>query len=1055
MSITRAAIEKNRVTAAALLVVAAWGVSSFLSLPQSEDPGFIIRTAVVQTRFPGASPERVEQLVTDKLEKVIQEIPELDYVSSQSKTGASIIHVNVREEYADLRPIWDDLRRKVDKARGDLPEGVIGPTVNDEFGDVFGIVLTITGDGFTYAEVKEVADEVRDELLLLEDVAKVEIFGAQDERIFIEVNNARLAEVGLSPVQLQQLLEAQNILIPGGSITTEYERIALEPSGNFESLEEIGRTVIQVSARRDASGTSSRELVSLGDLAEIRRAYVDPPRSMTRGPGGECLALAISMREGGNVVELGEVVRPALERLEAYYPIGIEFDWVQFAPDTVSALVDGFVVNLYQAIGIVVLVMLVSLGPRTGLVVASLIPMAMLLTLAMMSVFRIGLDQMSIASLIIALGMLVDNAIVMSESIMVSMAEGKKPVAAAVESAAELRIPLLTSSLTTAAAFLPIFLAESAVGEYTAPLFKVVTLTLLGSWVLSLTMIPMLCAAFLKVETREEGDAYGSPFYRAYRRLLVALLKRRGLALAGVAGVFALAMAGFAAVPKIFFPPNDRPTFTVEVELPVGSPIERTAAVVAEIEDFLRAELVAGVWPGTEDVGFWGRLAGREGRPDGIVTWASFIGNGGPKFTLGYNPGLQSPEYAILLVNTVTRPAVDRVIPRIEAFAARFPDAKTTVRPLSNGPPAWPPVEVRLSGRDTDVIFDLADRVKARLREIPGTRLIDDDWGAKSKKLVVQVDEPRARRAGVSNQDVAISLQTFLEGLETTEYREGDQLIPVTLRSVAAERQDLAQLETLKVYAQATGASVPLKQVADLEMAWEPAQVKRRDRLRTVTVECGVEPGVTAAEVTAVLEPWLESEARSLAPGYGFELGGENESSGEANASIAAKLPVAGLIIVLLLVSQFNSVRRPLIILITIPLGVIGVVVGLLVARSYFGFMTLLGIISLAGIVINNAIVLLDRIRIEIEENGLEPPRAIVESAQKRLRPILLTTCTTIGGMIPLWLGGGAMWEPMAIAIIFGLAFATLLTLGVVPILYSLFFRVSFEGFDDGAADPA
>ena len=1039
MNITQAAIEKNRVTTIALLVVAAMGISSFLGLPQSEDPGFLVRTAVVQTIFPGASPERVEQLVTDKLEKVIQEIPELDYVGSQSKTGVSIIHVNVREEYTVLRPIWDSLRRKIDSARGDLPDDVRGPFVNDEFGDVFGILLTITGDGFSYAEIKEVADEVRDELLLLEDVAKVEIFGAQEERVFVEYNNARLAEYGLSPIQLQQLLEAQNIIIPGGSITTELEKIVLEPSGNFESLEGIRRTVIQI--------PGSSDLVYLEDLAEIRRGYIDPPESMARGSEGECLALAISMREGGNIVELGAVVRPALERLEAFYPIGVEFDWVQFAPDTVANLVDGFVVNLYQAIGIVTLVMLSFLGLRTGLVVASLIPMAMLSTLLMMSVLNIGLDQMSIASLIIALGMLVDNAIVMSESIMVSMAGGKKPVAAAIESATELMIPLLTSSLTTAAAFLPIYLAESAVGEYTAPLFKVVTITLLCSWVLSLTMIPMLCATFLRVEPQAE-DPYGSRFYRIYRGLLLAGLRRRGLTLVAVAGVFFLAILGLGLVPNIFFPSNDRPTFTVEVELPVGTPIERTGAVVAEIEDFIRAELVTGAWPGEEHVGWWGRLMGKEPRPDGVVNWATFVGNGGPKFTLGYNPGLKSPEYAILLVNTVTRPAVDEIIPHIERFAGgRYPDAKATVRPLSNGPPAWPPVEVRLSGRDTDVLFDLVDQVKAKMREIPGTKLIDDDWGARSKKLVVQVDGPRARRAGVSNQDVAISLRTFLDGLETTEYREGDQLIPVTLRSVAAERQDFDKLETLNVYSQSTGSSVSLKQVADIAVAWEPAQVKRRDRLRTVAVECAVEPGTTAAEVDAVLLPWLEEQAKGWAPGYGFEIGGENESSGEANASIGAKLPVAGLIIVMLLVGQFNSIRRPLIILITIPLGVIGVVVGLLVARSYFGFMTLLGIISLAGIVINNAIVLLDRIRIEIEEGGLEPGQAILESAQKRLRPILLTTCTTIGGMIPLWLGGGAMWEPMAISIIFGLAFATMLTLGVVPILYSLFFRVSFEGF--------
>ncbi len=1034
MSITQTAIERNRVTAVALVVIVAAGIFSFLSLPQSEDPGFIIRTAVVQTTFPGASPERVEQLVTDKLEKVIQEIPELDFVNSQSKTGVSLIWVNIREEYTDMRPIWDNLRRKVDKARPDLPESVIGPTVNDEFGDVFGVILTISGEGFDYREIKDIADEVRDELLFLPDVAKVEIFGAQDEQVFVEYNNAQLARYGISPLQLQQILESQNIIIPGGSLTTPFEKIVLEPSGNFETLEEIRRAIIQIPGRT--------ELVNLEDLAEIRRGYVDPPNSMVRNPSGAALALAISMREGGNIVELGEQVRPLVERLHGYYPIGVDFDFVQFQPDVVSGLVDGFVANLYQAIGIVTLVMLFSLGLRTGLVVASLIPMAMLTTLLMMSFFSIGLDQMSIASLIIALGMLVDNAIVMSESIMVGMAAGKKPVPAAVEAATELRIPLLTSSLTTAAAFLPIYLAESSTGEYTAPLFKVVTITLLASWCLSLTMIPMLCAIFLRIKQQDGDEVFDSRFYRLYRGILTSLLRYKWLTLVAVAGVFFVAMMGFGLVPAIFFPPNDRATFTVEVELPVGTPIERTEVVVEEIEAFLKDQLVVGAWSETED----------DGTPAGIVNWVSFVGDGGPKFTLSYNPGLASPEYAIMLVNASSRPSVDRLIPALERFTdSHFPDLKATIRPLSVGPPAWPPVEVRLSGRDTDVLFDLVDQVKAKMLDTPGTRLIDDDWGPRAKKVVVAVDEARAQRAGVSNQDVAISLQTYLDGIDITEYREGDQLIPVTLRSVAAGRFAIETLETPNVYSQATGASVPLSQVADVAVEWEPAKIRRRDRLRTVTISCATDPGVTAAEIDAQLVPWLEQESQDWGLGFGWEMGGENESSAEANASIAAKLPIAGLIILLLLVGQFNSLRRPAIILITIPLGIIGVVIGLLAAKSYFGFMTLLGVISLAGIVINNAIVLLDRIRIEIEENGLTPQQAILESGQRRLRPILLTTFTTIGGMLPLWWGGGSMWQPMAISIIFGLAFATMLTLGVVPVLYSIFFRVSFKDFQYGS----
>jgi len=1018
VSITRQAIDKDRVTWTILILLAAGGISAFFSLPQSEDPGFVVRTAVVQTVFPGASPERVEQLVTDKLEKVIQEIPELDSVTSQSKTGVSLIWVNISEESVDMRPIWDKLRRKVDKARPDLPEGLIGPTVNDEFGDVFGIVLTLTGDGFDEREIREVADEVRDELLLLSDVAKVEIFGAQDERVFIEFDDAQLVRHGISPGQLRQALATTNIIIPGGSIDLGLEKIAIEPSGNLASVEALRNTVLQVPGRP--------EILYLRDVADVVRGTIDPPRSLVHSRAGRALALAVSMREGGNIVELGEELEPVIERLRAHYPIGIELETVLFQPEIVSELVDGFVISLLQAVGIVTLVMLLSLGFRTGMVVATLIPMAMLTTLLMMSVFGIGLDQMSIASLIIALGMLVDNAIVMSESIMVSMQAGKAPVEAAVESASELRIPLLTSSLTTAAAFLPIYLAESAVGEYTAPLFKVVTITLLASWGLSITMVPMLCARFLRV-SGAGAPTFEGRFYRGYRGAIRACLRQRVLTMGVVAGAFAAAIYGFSLVPNLFFPPNDRATFTVELELPLGTPIGRTVEAVEEVEALLRAEL----------------LADPESGRDGVTSWVTFIGNGGPKFALSYNPGLASPEYAILIANASSRELVDEAVVRIEDFAnRRFPEVQTTARPLSNGPPAWPPVEVRISGRDSDVLFELVDRVQERLAATPGTRRVEDDWGPRAKKLVVEIAEDRARRAGVTNQDVAVSLQTYFDGIEVTEYREGEDLIPVVLRSSAAERTDLSKLDTLNVFSQATGRSVPIRQVADVEVVWEPAQVRRRDRLRTVAVQAGLDPGVTASEVVAAIRPWLEEEDDSWGLGSSWEIGGEVESSGAANASIAAQLPLAGMIIVLLLVVQFNSLRRPTIILVTVPLGLIGVVVGLLLVGSYFGFMTLLGIISLAGIVINNAIVLLDRIRIEIEDNGLPPGRAIVEAAQQRLRPILLTTATTVLGLLPLWWGGGAMWEPMAVAIIFGLLFATLLTLVVVPVFYALFFRV-------------
>ncbi|MCA9728140.1 MAG: efflux RND transporter permease subunit, partial [Candidatus Eisenbacteria bacterium] len=524
MNLTAAAIRNDRVTWLALAVVILSGYSAYRALPRAEDPGFTVRTALVRTYFPGASPERVELLVTDKLEKRIQEMPEVDFLSSESRTGVSYVFVNVRAQYSEMRPIWDRLRRKTEAAQGDLPEGTRGPYVDDEFGEVFPIMVTITGDGFDYAELDDVADEIREELLRQSQVAKVVIYGNQEERVFVEYNNARLAEVGLSPGQLKSILESRNIIIPGGSIITGGEEIVLEPSGNFESLDDLGHTIIQLPGRSD--------VVYLADLARIHRGYVDPPRSAMHRHGEPCLGLSVSMREGGNVILLGEEVKAVIDRAREDYPIGLDFETPIFQPQFVDSQVKGFVVNLLEAVGIVLLVMLLSLGPRTGLVVATLIPTTMFATLALMKSFGIGLDQISIAALIIALGMLVDNAIVMSESIMVQIAAGTDRFKAAVDSANELRIPLLTSSLTTSAAFLPIFLAESETGEYTASLFKVVTMALLCSWVLALTMTPLLCVLFIRVKPGSEEN-FDTRFYQVYRRGLGLALHHRGIALAG------------------------------------------------------------------------------------------------------------------------------------------------------------------------------------------------------------------------------------------------------------------------------------------------------------------------------------------------------------------------------------------------------------------------------------------------------------------------------------------------------------------------------------------
>jgi multidrug efflux pump subunit AcrB len=641
---TRLAIERNRVTYVALILIAVGGVYSFFNLPQAEDPGFVIRVAMVATYLPGASPERVENLVTDKIEEVVQEIPELDFVNSQSRTGVSLVFVNIKERYKNMRPIWDDLRRKIDRIRGDLPEGHIGPFVNDEFGDVFGVVLTMTAEGYTYAEAKEIADQVRDELLRIEEVAKVEIYGAQDERIFVEYNTARLAELGISAGQLRYILRNRNIIIPGGDVLVGRERLQLEPSGNFASLEDLRRTVIKL--------PNSPEVVYLEDVAEIHRGYIDPPEIVVRSSGERALGIGISLREGGNILKLGKEVGRVIDGLQRRYPIGIEFELIADQPGRVDRKVQEFVGNLFQAVAIVMLVMLISLGLRTGLVVSTLIPAAMLMSLLVMYLLDVGLDQMSLAALIIALGMLIDNAIVMSESIMVQIGEGKPALQAAVDSGSELRVPLLTSSLTTSAAFLPIYLAKSSAGEYTGVLFVVVTITLLCSWILALTMTPLLCVTFIKIKRQpDEGAAYDTRFYSWYRGVLLLGLKHRTLALVGVVLLFVSALWVARFIPQVFFPKADRSFFTAQLYLPTGMDIGAMDDVVGELETFIRNEL---------------RVDNETS--EGVTTWMSFIGGGEPRYILNFAVEQPNPAYAFMLINTSSYPVVRELIEHVEEF---------------------------------------------------------------------------------------------------------------------------------------------------------------------------------------------------------------------------------------------------------------------------------------------------------------------------------------------------------------------------------------------------
>ncbi len=1022
MNLTGAALAKDRITLTIVALALIAGSIAYTTLPKAQDPGFVVRTAVITTRFPGASPERVELLVTDKIEKKIQEMPEIDSITSESRTGISLIYANIKESYKVMRPIFDDLRRKVDTVVSDLPQGAFAPEVNDEFGDVFGSVYTLSGDGFTYAELKTVADELRDELLKEPDIAKVSIHGAQQEVIFVEYNNARLAELGLSPQQLSATLAGVNIVSSGGNILSGRERITLEPTGNFESVDDLRQTIIQL---------PGGALVYLEDIVDINRGYKDPPDSISRVNGEPTLAIAISMREGGDILKLGERLDVLMPDLVDRYPLGITVDKVWFQADLVENVVDAFTQSLLQAILIVIIVMIAFLGFRTGLVVGSLIPTTIIASFFAMQIFEITINQISLTALIIALGLLVDNAIVIVESILVKREKGMGAAEAAIESGRELKTPLLISSLTTAAAFMPIAMAQSAVGEYTSDIFYVVGIALITSWLLAMSFVPMVTTKALKVEARgsDEADPFSGRWYGMYRRLLLASLHHRFRFLLIIGGLFFLAITGMGQVRQEFIAPSEDPVFSAKLELPLGTSIETTQEIIAGVDAFVRETY----------------FEPADGEPL-IRNWLTFIGEGGPRFQLSLNPPNPNPANTFLIANTIEGSDVEPVIAGIEEFVrANYPDMAAQLKRLDNGPPVDYPIIVRLSGRDFDALYESADQVIGYLYDQPQISDVKNSWGLQTKKLTVDIDQDLARRSGVTSEDVAYSLQAGLTGIDLTQYREDDEIIPVTLRTVAADRQDFSKLDGLTVYSQATGASVPLKQVANIQLTFEPGIIERRDRDRTMSLNVQLSQGATAAEVVPGLRDWLDAAAVEWPAGQSYEIGGETEESGDANASIAAELPTAGMLILLLLVGQFNSMRRPVIILSTIPLGLIGVTFGLLIANSSFGFFTILGLISLSGIIINNAIVLLDRIAIEISEFGRAEADAVIVACQQRLRPILLTTATTVLGMTPLLWGGTAMFKPMAITIIFGLAFATFLTLLVVPVLYSLLFRVSYS----------
>jgi multidrug efflux pump subunit AcrB len=886
----------------------------------------------------------------------------------------------------------------------------------------------LTSDGFSYSDMKEYADDIKDDFIKLEDAAKVELGGVQEERIFIEFDNNRLREYGLTSGILQSIIASRNILSSGGMINLEKERIIIEPTGNYNSVEDISQTLIPM-------GNGSR-VIALKDITRITKGYIDPPQQIVKVNGKEAISLHINLKEGANIIKMGEEVNVLIEEWQGILPVGLELSRLSSMDDYIDYKISDFITNLIQAIVIVLAVMLIFLGVRTGSVIASLIPIVTIMTIMLMGMIDMGLNQVTLAALIMALGMMVDNAIVVAESVMVKMEQGVDSKKAAIDSCQELMVPLLISTLTTSAAFLAFFLAESTMGDIVGPIFVVISMALLSSWLIALTVITLFCHLFLRVEqkgTAKPGlvDRIIDQLKWYYKDIIMIALTYKRLVLVGIVAAFFAALFGFTKVAFVFFPDSDRNMITVDVNLPLGTRIEETEEIVRGIEQYMKDSLQV-----------------NDTRKNGVRDWSVYIGEGPESYDLGYTPDEANSSYAHMLVNTSAAAFNNFVINKLDEYCfTYFPSADIKVGPLGAGG-GGVPIEIKISGRDPDELSRISREVKKRLTAIEGTKNVKDDWGPKSKKFVINIDQNRAQAAGISSEDIATSLKTVLDGFKTGEYREEDKSIPMILRGNEDQQQSLEQLETMNVYAQNSGKSVPLLQVASVVPQFQYSKIKRLDLDRTVNVSSELTDDGNAADIINKITPWLEGQKANWPAGYVYQFGGDAKNTADNMGAVIRYLPLSGFIILLLLIIQFNSFRKTIMVVSTIPLGVIGVVIGLLTFQEPFGFMPFLGVISLAGIVINNAIVLIDRIDIEQSELNRTVEDSVIAACLQRFRPILLATFTTVLGLIPLYLSGGEMWEGMAVSIMIGLLFGTVITLLFIPSFYSILYKVNYRNYE-------
>lgn len=1008
MNIAEISIQKKTFILVLTLCLIGIGIFSYEKLGRLEDPEYTIKTAVVVTQYPGATPLEVEQEVTDPLERAIQQLGQLDEVRSFSRDGLSFIYVDIKDNFDkdDLPQIWDELRRKVSAGQADLPPGAGPSMVNDDFGDVYGVFYAFYGDGYSYQELKDYVDMLKKELLLVQDVAKVELYGDQVETVYVETPRAKLAQLGISPLQIVQTFQQQNLVVDEGKVQVGEDYVSVNTSGIFRSVEEIGDMLIR-------SGTSDR-MLHLKDIATIKRGYFDPAQKKLRFNGKPAIGLGISTVKGGNVVVMGKAVAEKLRELESERPIGIERGTIAYQSGTVEEAVNGFVLNLLEAVAIVIVVLLIFMGLRVGVLIGAVLLVTILTTFMFMKFMGVTLQNISLGALIIALGMLVDNAIVVAEGILIKIQTGRDRIEAASETVKETMWPLLGATVIAIMAFVAIAISDDSTGEFLVSLFQVIGTSLLLSWVFAITLTPLLC--YMVLRPKKSGaveDPYAGFIYRMYKNVLRLTIRFRWPAIASMVLLFIIAVYGFGFVKQSFFPESTRPQVMLNMWLREGVHINTTEQVVKEAEKGL-AELEH-----VEDV-------------------ISFVGEGALRFILTYDVEQNNPAYAQIILTVDDYRNIDKIIPEIKKYYfENLPEVQLSVKKFQLGPGSGSKIEARFSGKDPQVLRSLSEKAMEIMREDNAAAFIHDDWRQKVKTIEIKLAEAQAKGAGITRSMINDAIKAQFSGSVTGLYREGNDLLPIVFRSPERERQNIDSLLDVQVFSTLHGKYVPIQQVVEtVETGYADSVIRRKNRSRTITAQCDPKYG-TADELFRRLRPQIESI--ELPEGYSLEWGGEYENSTDAQKKLMANVPGAFLVMVLIMILLFDRLKQPLIIVMTLPLALIGVSAGLLVTDMSFGFMSLLGFLSLSGMLIKNAIVLLDQIDIELR-TGKDRLDSVVDASVSRIRPVAMAAFTTILGMAPLVVD--AFFASMAVTIMFGLAFATVLTLFFVPVIYTVLFGI-------------